>query len=1292
VLLVVGTAAGLFLAVIGPVRASAAPPVLWNPDRCQTGSAAGECEQPRGVAASPDDGHVFVADNFNSRIVELDALGNFIKAWGWDVVEGGGVGFEVCVPEEGHVCKAGVRGSGRGQFDGTLGVALDSLGDVYVVDFINRRVQKFDRQGNFLLMFGGDVNQTKVAEGAPEAEQNRCPVDVSDVCQAGSQGTGDGQFGSWAVGSFIAIDPADNLYVGDANRIQRFSTDGSFSAACTVPGTVQSLDVDSDGNLYASYQNQVDVRKLTFVAGGGCQETKRFEIPELGIVGEFPTLPTAVAVDTEGHVFAFCCPNRRPGTPLFEDPIFEFDPAGNVVTKFGKEEFEESTGLATNLCPGSDPPGNLYVSHTVADSSFVRAYGTAPLGCFKALTEPATNVTETSATLNGTVNPNGSLTSECRFEWDTTTAYGNVAPCAESPAEIGEGTVPVSVHADISGLQGATVYHFRLRARIGGETETSPDREFKTLGPPAIGNEHLFAATDTDAVVKALVNPEGLPTSCQVQYGTTATYGNATPKLGVGEDRSEHPMTVVLENLQPGTTYHWRFVCENSAIGGVTEGEDRTLITYRRFATETGCGNDAFRTGASALLPDCRAYEMVSPVDKNGADIVVTADDGGSEAYVQAAPDGDALAYSAKFPAFGDPLSSFNINQYLATRRERGEVGEGWSSEAIRPPFLSRRLDIGVGVSREFMAFTPDLCTAWLADFQTPPFQPDGQVDAANLYRRQNCDPGEGSFETLTTAELSPEVDRKNYVTTQSVQGVSADGRHAIFAAAARLINDEAAPGTHVQLYDRFGGGLHLVSVLPAKVADATDAVVGSGWGFNLENAVSADGSAVYWTSGVDQNGRGQIFLRQRPEQGIVSGECVNAKRACTIAVSAGTDAFFWAAARDGSGALYVEGGSGAGGGDLFRFEAATKSSQPVVGDIMGVVGVSQDLSRVYFVSRQAIAGSGANSQGEASPGEPNLYLAEAGGGVSFIATLAEGDVGALESGAFVTAYNLIGSRRPVRVTPSGSRLAFQSRAPIGDFDNTAAGVGRPAVEVYLYEAGGELLCVSCNPSGARPAARHLSEPYRPKGRFTNVFAAAWIPTWEHPQRASNLLSEDGSRLFFNANDALVPHDTNGTQDVYEWEALGAGGCEPGDPSYFEQNDGCLYLISSGQNSFESIFWEASPDGDDVFFTTAASLLSQDPGSIDLYDARVGGGFPPATQAVECEGEACQSPPPPPQFNQPASGAYQGPGNQVKKPQRPCRKGKRKVRRGGKVRCVSRKKAKGKSRSARGKGRQEARR
>ena len=302
----------------------------------------------------------------------------------------------------------------------------------------------------------------------------------------------------------------------------------------------------------------------------------------------------------------------------------------------------------------------------------------------------------------------------------------------------------------------------------------------------------------------------------------------------------------------------------------------------------------------------------------------------------------------------------------------------GWSTHGIHPPvlgFIDPTLTIA-GFIREFMAFTPDLCSAWLIDYQSPPLTEDGarrlpQSLPTRQLRAGRRRAGSAGAGTAAAATRDAGDLRGQHVGP----GHSEDGRHAFFVANAKL-TEEAASGTNSQTYDRFEGENHLVSVLPdgsagdpasgdgKGFANPGPSGVGSGWSGSLESAVSAEGSRVYWTGGNQQ-----IYLREYPEQGIVASECIE-DAACTIKVSGGGGAFFWGAAPDGSAALYSE------GEDLFVFDLESETSEPVAEDVSGVAGHSEDLSRIYFVSDTALSGAGANSEeDEAQPGEPNLYL-----------------------------------------------------------------------------------------------------------------------------------------------------------------------------------------------------------------------------------------------------------------------------------------------------------------------------
>ncbi|HXQ88431.1 MAG TPA: hypothetical protein VN733_02220, partial [Solirubrobacterales bacterium] len=343
-------------------------------------------------------------------------------------------------------------------------------------------------------------------------------------------------------------------------------------------------------------------------------------------------------------------------------------------------------------------------------------------------------------------------------------------------------------------------------------------------------------------------------------------------------------------------------------------------------------------------------------------------------------------------------------------------------------------------------------------------------------------------------------------------------------------------------------------------------------------------------------------------------------------------------------------------GGKLMEFEVEEdlpEAGSQIAGQLVGgIVGMSEDAGRVYFVSEEALAAG-------AVAGDPNLYLFEEGA-YTFVATLSERDVS-----SFLTSNSTDPRGHVGRVTPDGGAVAFISDNELTGQDSADLNTGKPLSQVYLYDAGEDALrCVSCNRTGARPIGGDYGDvaPWLK----ADVLVAAILPSTENQLYESRNLSEDGRRVFFESFDALVPGDTNGQLDVYEWEAQGKGSCA--DP------EGCTYLISSGQSPEPSQIVDADADGSDVFFATEASLLPQDPGLIDVYDARAGGGFPPsAPPKLPCAGDTCQSPEAAPDDPTPASSGFFGAGNvkeaATRRP-KPCPKGRHKVKRKGKVRCV----------------------
>jgi hypothetical protein len=274
----------------------------------------------------------------------------------------------------------------------------------------------------------------------------------------------------------------------------------------------------------------------------------------------------------------------------------------------------------------------------------------------------------------------------------------------------------------------------------------------------------------------------------------------------------------------------------------------------------------------------------------------------------------------------------------------------------------------------------------------------------------------------------------------------------------------------------------------------------------------------------------------------------------------------FQSASSDGTFAYFSE------GEHLFRYSAVAGTAIDLTpsGGLLGVLGSSADASHVYY----------ATSAG--------LFLWNAG-------TTSE-----VTEGPILTS-NYPPTKGTARVSADGSHLLFSSTASLTGYPNAGK------AELYLYgppRSGGaaRLICVSCKPTG-ETAGGSASVP----GAVPNGTTVIYKP---------RVISDSGTRAFFESDDKLSPPDTNNRRDVYEWEALGEGTCTV-DP-------GCVQLISSGRSAQPSTLIDASSDGSSVFFLTDESLVTTDPGSSDIYVARTGGGFPPPPSGIPCDGDACQ--------------------------------------------------------------------
>jgi tripartite motif-containing protein 71 len=319
------------------------------------GTGAGMFVEPNGIAVDQESGDVYVVDTNNERVERFTGQGRFVLAWGWGVRDGRSPQLQRCTAASG--CHAGLRGAGAGQLGYAEGVAVDndpvsgSQHDVYVVDISNARVQKFSPDGRFLLMFGGQVNQSARERGETTAE-DVCPVKPGDRCAGGTAGSGDGQFEFRVEGDFVAVGPTGTVYVGDRNRVQEFDPDGRYRGQLRlVPavagegelGGTFALALDPAGDVYAIRDGVSGVQEYS-PRGALLRTLDAQGAPELAD-GPTPNL----AVDAAGHVFL----------DYHEDEqhrIVELGPSGEALASFDNGMEDGLHGLAY-----SDPAGELYI-------------------------------------------------------------------------------------------------------------------------------------------------------------------------------------------------------------------------------------------------------------------------------------------------------------------------------------------------------------------------------------------------------------------------------------------------------------------------------------------------------------------------------------------------------------------------------------------------------------------------------------------------------------------------------------------------------------------------------------------------------------------------------------------------------------------------------------------------------------------------------------------------------------------------------------------------------------------
>jgi hypothetical protein len=716
--------------------------------------------------------------------------------------------------------------------------------------------------------------------------------------------------------------------------------------------------------------------------------------------------------------------------------------------------------------------------------------------------------------------------------------------------------------------------------------------------PPKVVSESVANVGSVSANLEASINPSGFATNYTFQYLTAAAYeanepadrfaGAIEAPLGgalLGSGTTALPASVSVSGLAADTEYRYRVIATNA------QGEDvGSAHSFHTFPLVEAPG-----------LSDGRAYELISPTEKNGGEVYPANPQKAScgreckpgvtsEAFpMQSTADGEAVVYE------GDPFSPsegpVRDNQYIARR-----TASGWQTTLLSP------IRQGGGEEQGFKAFDSGL-TRTLLSQRAPSLSPEAPGEYSNLYTQSTTAPS--VFDPLLSAEApnrpatGPEGLRLSYA------GSSDDLSRVFFEANDALTGEtpfapEAIDGgaKKKNLYEWAEGGLRLVNVAPGNVATAPGASLGAG----NANAISGDGSRVYWSDEA-----GQLYVRENAE---ATKEIPDPGK-------------FLAASTDGSKVLLEN-------GHLYdlQTEAITDLTEGK-GGFEGILGQSDDLSHLYFADTEVLDET-PNAQGNsAEAGKSNIYAWD-GGANTYVATLLPVDI--------KSSWARLASLRTAEASPDGRWLAFLAETSLTGYDNVGACLydpsqqknvnSAPCQEVFLYDsATSTLTCTSCSPSGAQP----LGESSLP--RIGRAFGSTSLP---QPRYLTNQ-----GRLYFDSADSLVLADTNeGVEDVYQYEPDGIGSCT--------REGGCVALISAGREDVDSNFLAIDGTAKNVFFTSRDQLVLKDHDElIDLYVAREGGGSPSETEISrgECQGEACQPLVAAPNDPTPASASFEGAGN-----------------------------------------------
>jgi hypothetical protein len=827
-----------------------------------------------------------------------------------------------------------------------------------------------------------------------------------------------------------------------------------------------------------------------------------------------------------------------------------------------------------------------------------------------------------------------------RLSADTTVAGTGVALTAGLPYNASGETVARA----LKGLSGAP--ELGVEGPAGGPWTVFFDEGDAGVGEPQIVGDGsgLSPVGAGVSVVTLDRGGEGDEAHYRFQYVSQAQFGEGgwadaaeTPQVDLGFGDSPEVVGQDLPGLEAGETYRYRILVENQA--GAAQGQEQTLTVPASVveSSSVSCPNEALRSGPSASLPDCRAYEQVTPVEKHGSpELFNYGTEFGASALVGA--DGEHVMVSAQFADWAggsDPGQS----PYFFSR-----TAAGWQMTAASP-------EPATGVARpETQIFSPDLTSF---AFESGYVTGAGSGESPNVEFKAGPPGGPYAAVSVPRSEVGP-------------PGSTRDGWVASSEDFSKLIlqvedHELLGEGTGTKsgpdLYEYVGGELRQANVnsegetigkCGAEIVKGYEG--GEGGLVSSPHAVSANGSRVFFYA----DPTGPCLTPEEIAGGKIDPNAllyVRVNGSETVDLGAYK---FLAANGEGTKVLLEKRGSGEAR-EVVLYEAESGDTKPLFSTNQeSHLAVSEDLNVVYFEVPESLTAEAPPASVEFGTSSFDLYRYDISTEtLSFVVQTTSGGAPKISPDGRYAYFEAPPPRQP-----SGTQGA--AGVPGGGVFETGGGKQQSS-QVYRYDDVEDAIeCISCASS---------FDPEPKLSAFIGGNIDSGRTATQNAMPAATLASANGEFAFFSTASALVPADVDGeivpvtavgggdpegvtspSSDIYEWRRQGVDGCT--------HVQGCLALITNGRGGYFNRLLGTADEGRDVFFYTSSQLVPADRDTAgDIYDARVDGGFAPAPPGpVECEGDACSTPQSPPVDSTPASFTFTGAGNIVQPAAAPATK------------------------------------